>query len=66
MWIWFVVWVVGMVLTFYLIGMMDYDQVLEGTDTLTIAVAVVIWPLLYLIIFGMMLIDIDEGEENEN
>jgi hypothetical protein len=60
MWIWFVIWVVGMVLTFYLIGMMDYDQVLEGTDTLTIAIAVLIWPILYLIIFWMMLINIDE------
>jgi hypothetical protein len=60
MWIWFVIWVVGMVLTFYLIGMMDYDQVLEGTDTLTIILAVIIWPILYLIIFWMMLIDFDE------
>jgi hypothetical protein len=60
MWIWFVVWVVGMILTFYLIGMMDYDQVLEGTDTPTIILAVLIWPILYLIIFWMMLIDFDE------
>jgi hypothetical protein len=72
MWIWFVIYVVGMALTVFHLGFCKIN-IESGSDIATAIMCVTLWPLFYFCVMMMMLFDwgkensdkIDWGEKEE-